>query len=81
MPVLGTPFGIKIYTEGVLVVDFTDVETKDGLVNPAKEAGLEKGDFIVSLNGIKVYTNEEVSRIISGCNGQKIGICYLFDFC
>ncbi len=70
--VLGTPFGIKIYTEGVLVVDFTDVETESGSINPAKDAGLMKGDFIVSLNGVKVYTNEEVSRIISNCEGETI---------
>ena len=70
--VLGTPFGIKIYTEGVLVVDFTDVDTENGSVNPARDAGLEKGDFIVSLNGVKVYTNEEVSRIISNSQGETI---------
>ena len=38
--VLGLPFGIKIYTEGVLVVGFNDVATAAGAVNPAADAGI-----------------------------------------
>jgi len=70
--VLGEPFGIKIYTEGVLVVDFSDVDSAEGSVNPAKEAGIKAGDFIVSLNGINVYTNEDVASIIKSSEGEKI---------
>ena len=69
---LGTPFGIKIYTDGVLVVDFGSVDGEEGEVNPAKEAGIKKGDFIVSLNGIHVYTNEDVASIIKNSNGSPI---------
>ena len=65
---LGTPFGIKIYTDGVLVVDFGNVDGENGDVNPASEAGINKGDFIVSLNGIHVYTNEDVAEIIKKSN-------------
>ncbi len=70
--VLGSPFGIKIYTEGVLVVGFSEVDTTDSDKNPAKTAGLKEGDFIVSLNGVKIYTNEDVSKIIKNSNGEPI---------
>ncbi len=70
--VLGTPFGIKIYTEGVLVVDFSQVDAASGDKNPAKTAGLQVGDFIVSLNGINVYTNEDVSKIIQNSGGESV---------
>ncbi len=70
--VLGSPFGIKIYTEGVLVVGFTEVDTENGDKNPAKTAGLKEGDFIVSLNGVKVYTNEDVLEIIKNSNGEPV---------
>ena len=70
--VLGTPFGIKIYTDGVLVVGFTEVDAESGDKNPAKSAGLKEGDFIVSLNGTKVYTNEDVSAVIRSSEGEKI---------
>lgn len=70
--VLGTPFGIKIYTEGVLVVGFSDVDTDDKDKNPAKTAGLKEGDFIVSLNGVNVYTNQDVANIIKNSNGNLV---------
>lgn len=70
--VLGTTFGIKIYTEGVLVVGFSDIDTDSEDKNPARTAGLKEGDFIVSLNGINVYTNEDVSNIIKNSNGELI---------
>lgn len=69
---LGTPFGIKIYTNGVLVVGFTDVDAESGNKNPAKAAGLREGDYIVSLNGKNVYTNEDVSNVIKHSNGELI---------
>ncbi len=77
--VLGEPFGIKLYTEGVLVVGFTDVDTNEGSINPAKNAGVELGDFIVSLNGTKVYTNEDVANIIKSSDGEKISAKIIRD--
>ncbi len=70
--VLGTPFGMKIYTKGVLVSDITDVATENGNQNPAKQAGLKAGDYIISVNGKKVYTNEDLGYIIENSNGEKM---------
>ena len=69
---LGTPFGIKIYTDGVLVVDFSEVKTAKGVKNPAKNAGIKEGDFIVSLDGTNVYTNEDVMDIVKNSMGEII---------
>ncbi len=70
--VMGTPFGIKLYTDGVLVSGFSGVETDEGSKDPAKEAGLKKGDFIISLNETSVYSNEDVSNIIKNSEGGLI---------
>ncbi len=70
--VLGTPFGMKLYTEGVLVTNITEVKTVNGLVNPAVEAGIKTGDYIVSVNGTKIYTNEDLSKIVESSNGNKM---------
>ena len=70
--VLGTPFGMKLYTKGVLVSEISEVNTKDGAQNPAKEAGIKKGDYIISVNGEKVYTNEDLSEIVEESNGKEM---------
>lgn len=46
----GDIFGVKIFTDGVLIVGMDDVFTDNGAVNPAKEAGLKVGDVILSVN-------------------------------
>lgn len=70
--VLGTPFGIKIHTEGVLVVGFCDVDTGDGDKNPAVDAGLRVGDSILKINGTAVTGNTEVQNIITSCGGSAM---------
>lgn len=68
----GIPFGIKIYTDGVLVVGMTDINTENGTVCPGEEAVLNIGDVILTMNGQKVTSNEEVSEIVSNSNGNAI---------
>ncbi len=70
--VCGTPFGIKLYTDGVLVVGMADVQTAAGGVNPAASAGICVGDTIVSVNGHAVSTNEDVAAHISACGGRAV---------
>ena len=70
--VLGTPFGIKIYTDGVMVVGINNVDVVGGESSPAKDAGLKLGDLITSINGQTVLTNEEVAAIIEKSDGENI---------
>ena len=57
--VSGRPFGVKMYTDGAVVVGISPVKTKDGTQTPGAEAGLQVGDVIVTLGGqqIKSYTD------------------------
>ena len=70
--VLGLPFGMKIYTSGVLVSEITPVITNNGNQSPAKKAGLRVGDYIVSVNGVNVYTNEDLSKCVAESGGKKM---------
>ena len=47
--VCGTPFGVKMFSEGALVVGFSEVHTAAGTVNPAKQAGLRLGDRVIRM--------------------------------
>ena len=70
--VCGTPFGIKLYTKGVLVVGLSDVDTAVGKVNPAAGAGVCVGDTILAVNGQSVTTGNQVGDLISGCGGRAV---------
>ena len=70
--VLGNLFGIRIYTDGVIVVDVTDVDTDKGNFSPAKAAGIKKGDVILSIDNQAVFSNEDVSKIIGNSNGRQL---------
>lgn len=72
--VLGSPFGMKIYTDGVLIIALSEVDTTSGNISPATRCGLKIGDYIVTLDGKKVYSNEDVSAIIEKSGGRALNI-------
>ena len=73
----GTPFGIKMFTSGVMIVGLTDVPVKGGVTaNPAKACGLRTGDVILSLDGKTVAGNEDVGNIIAKSGGRPIEVRY-----
>ncbi len=61
--VSGQPFGIRIYTEGLVVSSVSKVVTKNGEECPAEKSGIEKGDILLSANGTKLRTNEQLQYI------------------
>ncbi|WMJ22785.1 SpoIVB peptidase [Paludicola sp. MB14-C6] len=70
----GTPFGIKLFTKGVIVIDITNVQTDSGIACPAKLAGILKGDIVLTINNIEVSSNEEVADIIELSNGENLSV-------
>ena len=69
---LGEPFGMKLYTKGVLVVDIADIPTETGNQNPAEESGLKIGDYIVTANGKKISANEDLVDVVEESQDTKI---------
>lgn len=67
--VSGESFGIKLYTDGVIVVGTQNVESDGEKINPAQEAGIEIGDVIISINNVNVYTSDDVENILNDNNG------------
>lgn len=70
--VLGNPFGMKIYTDGVFVIESTDIPTESGTVNPALSAGIKIGDYIKTVDGQKITCNEELSQIVTESQGKTL---------
>lgn len=74
--VCGTPFGVKLFSDGALVVAFSDRYTALGSENPAKAAGLRLGDLIVSAGGREVRSNDDLTTAIQAANGWPLPVVY-----
>ena len=70
--ICGTAYGIKLYSNGVLVISTQDIETEDGNKNPGQSAGFKAGDIIKKVNGKKIGSNKEVSEICKQSNGNTL---------
>ena len=66
----GEPFGIKLLTDGVIVVEVSGFETDNGFISPGENCGLRSGDIIKSIDGIEVSSNEDIEDIISSSGGK-----------
>ncbi len=68
----GFPFGSRIKTNGVMVADVKSVGSVNGVVSPAKDAGVMPGDIILKVNGNSAESSADVSRAISESNGSAV---------
>nr|WP_297940317.1 SpoIVB peptidase [uncultured Lachnoclostridium sp.] len=68
----GSSVGIKIKTDGILVLGTGIISGKDGLnYEPALNI-LKSGDYIVSMNGKNVENKKKLIEMIEKCNGNDI---------
>lgn len=70
----GMAFGVKLFTEGVLVVGISGVAGFGFTVSPATEAGIRKGDVLLSVDGAEIDSAEALKAAIeaAGANAVKI---------
>lgn len=75
--VCGTPFGVKMFSEGALVVGFSEVHTAAGTVNPAKQAGLRLGDRVIRIGTTVTEDNDAVKAALEAAQGQAVEVVYI----
>ena len=75
----GRAVGIKLFSDGVLVVGLEEVGTGSDKCSPAKECGLRVGDIITHLDGEEVNTIEEVRSVMAESDGDALQIQALRD--
>lgn len=71
----GQPIGVKLNTDGPLVVGFADIDTIHGRQqSPAAVAGIEIGDSIMEIEGIKIEDNASISKIVNSFGEKPLNI-------
>lgn len=71
---LGRAVGIKLFSDGVMVVGLSEVSTDAGSQAPARDCGLQEGDIITHINSTEVDTVEEVQTILQDLEGKAMSI-------
>ncbi len=71
---VGRAVGIKLFSDGVVVVGTSEVVTAEGKINPAKACGLKEGDIITHINSTEVDTIEEVTALLQQLEGEPMSI-------
>lgn len=70
---LGNIIGIKLYSNGVLVIGMTEVEGK----KPYENTGIKEGDLITTVDNVTVTTTEELIKCVNNSQGKQVKIKYI----
>lgn len=70
---LGNAIGLKLYTEGVLVVGMAEIEGQ----KPYENTQIKEGDRIISINDKKIDSTEELIETVNKSNGKEMIIKYI----
>ncbi len=70
---LGNAIGLKLYTEGVLIVGMSEIEGK----RPYELSGIKEGDRIISIDNKKIETTEDLIETVNASKGKEVSIKYV----
>lgn len=71
----GMPFGVKFLTEGVIISAFNDNAAGE-IKNPARAAGLQINDVIISINGERILGAAELNQTVEKSAGRAMKVTY-----
>lgn len=67
---VGRTAGIKLYTDGIIIVSLAKVISEDTVCRPALDAGLKPGDIITEINGKKVLSESGFTELLNKSGGS-----------
>lgn len=71
---LGKTVGINISCDGVVVVSLNKVDTAEGAVSPALDAGIAAGDIITQINKEKISSLEDFRKAIDAVSDRSMTV-------
>lgn len=72
---MGNAIGMKLYTDGVLVVGMSEIEGR----KPYENSGIKEGDRIVQIDKNEISNTEQLMEAVNKCNGNEVSVKYIRD--
>lgn len=72
---IGKAIGMKMYTEGVLVVGMSEISGE----KPYEGSGIEAGDKIIEINNEEINNTDELIECVNRSEGNTLEIKYVSD--
>jgi len=70
---VGKVIGLKMYTNGVLIVGMSEIEDKNNvMLKPYENAGIEEGDTILKINENYIEDINDLKNIVNLSNGKNL---------
>ena len=69
---IGHTVGIKLFSDGILVVGLSELETAQGQAAPAKDCGLKVGDLILQADGTEIQSTEHFQSLVQEEAGKPV---------
>ena len=77
---VGNIAGVKLYTNGVLVVGMSEIEGEDNQkYKPYENTGIEEGDTIIKINDQEIANTEQLVETVNLSKGEEIKIEYIHE--
>ncbi len=77
---LGGLIGMKLYTNGVLVVGMSEIYGENNQVyKPYENTGIKEGDTITKINDEDIASTEDMTECINASKGKEINITYIHN--
>ena len=75
---IGTTIGLKLYTDGVLVVGMSEIEDiNNEYVKPYENSDIKEGDRIVEVNDTAITCTADLIENVNKSNGNTVKIKYV----
>ena len=77
---VGNVAGVKLYTNGVLVVGMSEIEGKDNKkYKPYENTGIEEGDTIIKINEEEIGSTNDLIEVVNMSQGNEIKVKYIHE--
>jgi len=77
---VGTTVGLKLHTNGVLVVGMSEVKNiNDVKSKPYAGTKIKEGDMIIEVNGVSITCTNDLIQTVNASEGKNINIKYIRD--